>query len=107
VRELFTRGGEKEEDYPAIHTAVVHHCLPKEVDHTHAHWRLTSLLKDADGQDRVRLGDLNPRYLRNPEAREMIAFAEALFVETDRVLDNGEPHFEDLADSMPLCTQLA
>jgi hypothetical protein len=36
-----------------------------------------SRLKDADGLDRVRLGDLDARYLRNPEAREMVGFAEA------------------------------
>ena len=64
LRELFARGGVADADYGAIHTAVVHHCLPKELDRQHPHWRLTALLKDADGLDRVRLGDLNPRYLR-------------------------------------------
>ena len=64
-------------DYEAIHTAVVHHSLPKELDRAHPHWRLTSLLKDADGMDRVRLGDLEPRYLRHTQSLEMVAFAEA------------------------------
>jgi hypothetical protein len=96
VRELFARGGVREHDYPLIYTAVVHHSLPKELDRTHPHWRLTSLLKDADGLDRVRLGDLDPRYLRNPESREMVDFAEALFSQTDGVVANGDDHFEHL-----------
>ena len=96
LRTLFARGGVSEEDYPLIHTAVVHHSLPKELDRDHPHWRLTSLLKDADGLDRVRLGDLDPRYLRNPEALEMIHFAQALFDETDGVVPNRPDHFQHL-----------
>jgi hypothetical protein len=93
LRELFARGGVQESDYASIHTAVVHHSLPNELDRDHPHWRLTSLLKDADGLDRVRLGDLDPNYLRNPQAREMIAFAEALFQETDGIVPIGHAHF--------------
>ncbi len=96
VRDLFSRGGVRADDYPAIRTAVVYHCLPKELAREHPHWRLTSLLKDADGLDRVRLGDLDPRYLRNPHAREMVRFAEALFEETDGVVPIGGAHFADL-----------
>jgi hypothetical protein len=58
VRELFAQGGVHDGDYALIRTAVVHHSLPNELDRNHPHWRLTSLLKDADGLDRVRLGDL-------------------------------------------------
>jgi hypothetical protein len=93
LREFFASGGVLEEDYEAIHTAVVHHCLPQELDRTHPHWRLTSLLKDADGLDRVRLYDLEARYLRNKEARTMIPFATALFAGTDGILPNGPTHF--------------
>ena len=75
VRELFSQAGVQDSDYAQIHTAVVHHSLPNELDLDHPHWRLTSLLKDADGLDRVRLGDLDPRRLRNPQARDMIPFA--------------------------------
>ena len=96
LRVLFAQAGVRDEDYPLIHTAVVHHSLPQELDRAHAHWRLTSLLKDADGLDRVRLGDLDPRYLRNPEAREMVSFAEALFAGTDGVVANDDDHFERL-----------
>jgi hypothetical protein len=96
IRALFARGGVRESDYQVIHTAVVHHSLPNELDRSHAHWRLTSLLKDADGLDRVRLGDLDPRYLRNPEARGMPAFAERLFEATRGVIPTGDAHFTAL-----------
>ena len=96
LRALFTRGGVTADDYDAIKTAVVHHCLPDELDRTHPHWRLTSLLKDADGLDRVRLGDLDPRYLRNAEARTMVEFAQALFDETDGKIATGDDHFPAL-----------
>ena len=93
VKELFARGGVKGDDYPVIHTAVVQHSLPKELDRAHAHWRLTSLLKDADGLDRARLGDLDPTFLRNPEAPAMADFAQRLFDATDGVVPTGPDHF--------------
>ncbi len=41
-------------------------------------WFLLSLFKDADGLDRVRLRDLDPRQLRTPKAKELILLAEQL-----------------------------
>jgi len=41
-------------------------------------WFLFSLFKDADGLDRVRLRDLDPKQLRTPKARELILLAEQL-----------------------------
>jgi hypothetical protein len=96
VRTLFMTGGVVDADYEAIRTAVVHHCLPKELDPSHPHWRLTALLKDADGLDRVRLGDLDPRYLRHAQSRSMLRFARDLFSETDGRLPLGDRHFETL-----------
>jgi hypothetical protein len=78
VTALLARGGVRESDYPAIETAISRHC-DGEVARDHPHWRLVALLKDADGLDRVRLRDLDPRYLRHPEAREMVGFAERLY----------------------------
>jgi hypothetical protein len=40
------------------------------------------LLKDADGLDRARLGDLNPSFLRCPEALQRVDAAHALFAAT-------------------------
>lgn len=99
LRALFARGGVTADDYDAIEIAVVHHCLPKELDPTHPHWRLASLLKDADGLDRVRLGDLDPHYLRNAEARTMTDFAQALFDETDGIIPTGDDHFPAVWDT--------
>jgi hypothetical protein len=96
LRALFIQGGIVESDYDQIRSAVVHHCQPKELDRSHPHWRLTSLLKDADGLDRVRLGDLDSRYLRNAQAVEMVAFAETLFNETDGRIPVGVDHFPQL-----------
>ena len=96
LRLLFARGGVVDSDYAPIRTAVVHHAVPKELDRGHPHWRLTSLLKDADALDRVRLGDLDPRYLRNAQANEMIAFAQMLFDTTDDVLPTGTGYFAAL-----------
>jgi hypothetical protein len=96
IRDLFTQGGVSKGDYEAIRTAVVHHCLSKELDPAHPHWRLTSLLKDADVLDRVRLGDLDPRYLRHAQSRDMVGFAEALFTATNRRIAVGVSHFEAL-----------
>lgn len=83
-------------DYPAIEAAVTAHSAPKEVSREHPHWPLIALLKDADGLDRVRLGDLDPRYLRHPEARGMVPFAQALFDATDGVIPTGLAHFPEL-----------
>ncbi len=81
-------------DYPAIEAAVTAHSAPKEVSSDHPHWPLIALLKDADGLDRVRLGDLEPRYLRHAETKQMIPFAQALFDATDGLIETGPGHFE-------------
>lgn len=83
-------------DYPAIEAAVTAHSAPKEVPKSHPHWTLIALLKDADGLDRVRLGDLDPRYLRHAQARDMVPFAQALFDATDGRIAVGDSHFASL-----------
>jgi hypothetical protein len=95
VRERFTRGGVREEDYPAIHAAVAGHS-DGEPSPDHPHRRLMCLLKDADGLDRVRLGDLDPNYLRFPEAREMVDFAEELYRATNGRFPPSVDYFERL-----------
>ena len=55
--------------------------------------RLTAIIKDADGLDRVRLGDLNPRHLRFPVYRALVPFAEALYKETNAALNPGPDYF--------------
>ena len=41
-------------------------------------WRLFSVLKDADGLDRVRINDLDVRYLRNPQSMRLAGLAGEL-----------------------------
>lgn len=96
LQQRLTEAGLVEADYPAIEAAVTAHSAPKEVSRDHQHWPLIALLKDADGLDRVRLGDLDSRYLRNAEAKTMVPFAQALFDATDGVIPTGPAHFEQL-----------
>jgi len=96
LQRRLAEAGLSEADHPAIEAAVTAHSAPKEVSRDHAHWPLIALLKDADGLDRVRLGDLDPRYLRHPEAKALVPFAKALFDATDGVIATGPAHFEQL-----------
>ena len=56
--------------------SVVASFQPKDYGHA---LELTRLLKDADNLDRVRLGDLNPKFLRHQSARDLTGFAQRLF----------------------------
>ena len=92
---LFTRGGVQADDLPAIQAAVMMHS-EGEPGPEHAHRRVIRLLKDADGLDRVRLGDLDSDYLRHPEARGMVRFAQRLYRDTDHKLPTGSDYFARL-----------
>lgn len=92
VQALFARGGVRDEDLPAVKTAVGRHALG-EAKPGEPHQRLIELLKDADGLDRVRIFDLDVRYLRTPQARSMKAFAERLFDETDGKVPKSAGYF--------------
>lgn len=95
VQALFARGGVRPDDYPAIQVAVTRHCNG-EPERGERHYRLMALLKDADGLDRVRLGDLRSDWLRHDEARTMVDFAQRLFTETYRQLETGPDYFARL-----------
>jgi hypothetical protein len=95
VRALFERAGVRAEDHPAIEAAVTMHSQG-EPKPDHSHGRLIKLLKDADGLDRVRLGDLDPDYLRHAEAKGMVRFAQRLYGDTDHKLPTGADYFARL-----------
>jgi len=95
VQALFARGGVPADDHPAIQAAVAMHSQG-EPKPDHPHGRLIKLLKDADGLDRVRLGDLDPDYLRHAEARHMARFAQRLYGDTDHKLPIGPDYFARL-----------
>jgi hypothetical protein len=95
VQALIARGGVRPDDHPAIEAAVTRHCNG-EPSPGEPHYRLMALLKDADGLDRVRLGDLEPHWLRHDQARMMVPFAQRLYEETNGVLKPGPGCFGPL-----------
>ena len=95
VQALFLRAGVTPDDHPAIEAAVTRHCNG-EPSRGEPHYRLMALLKDADGLDRVRLGDLRPEWLRHDPARTMVPFAQRLYDETNGVLKPGPNYFGPL-----------
>lgn len=79
-----------------IVTYIVHWHVPSDDEAPEMTIEL-QVLKDADGLDRVRLGDLNPSYLRTGAARELIDIATKLHEaslpsEPDRYIET----FEDI-----------
>jgi len=95
VDALFHLGGVLNEDYPAIEYAVTIHSSG-EPSPSDPYYGLGTLLKDADGLDRVRLGDLNPNMLRHDQARSMVGFAQRLFDETNWEINIGPNYFGQL-----------
>lgn len=49
-----------------------------------------AILKDADSLDRVRLGDLNPSYLRTDAARSLVTTAKELYLASQPRNDEGD-----------------
>lgn len=79
-----------EKERSVLQFIIENHCIPDEQAHDNLFtqfakeqqdyvWPLYCLLKDADNLDRVRLGDLDIRYLRHTEALEQVDFAEWLY----------------------------
>lgn len=62
---------------------------------------LAELLKDADGLDRVRIHDLDPRFLRRAASRERADFAQYLF---DRYSELSPDRPDDELDGFELST---
>lgn len=81
---LFSSVGVSESEIQAIRTAVHWHSLQDEIDGDHEHYRIVAILKDADALDRVRLkpGLFDLNYLRFPESRGLVQYAEKLFKHT-------------------------
>ena len=55
--------------------SILHAFQPEDYNRT---LQLARLLKDADNLDRVRLGDLKPKFLRHDSAKELVSFAPRL-----------------------------
>jgi hypothetical protein len=95
VTSVLERGGVMVQHWEGISVAVENHCR-SEIPKDHPHWTLTAILKDADGLDRVRLGALNPEFLRLPLSRALMPFAEALYEETHAAVRPGPDYFAAL-----------
>ena len=75
-------------DFATVKFMVAYHCIDDrqakadlaKVDSASRErtWRLFGVLKDADGLDRVRINDLDVRYLRNPESMRLAGLAREL-----------------------------
>jgi len=81
--------------------------LPRYLEETPEHeaqWRdeLLWLLKDADALDRVRIGDLNPRFLRTEAARELVESAEDLYKRTRKLSDPVDVWSEAFRLGLPI-----
>lgn len=77
-KQLFLDNGISENEIDEISFAVLNHSLPIEVNKKHQYYITTAILKDADALDRVRLGDLDPNYLRFDKSVGLIPFATDL-----------------------------
>ncbi len=95
IRATLIQGGVRDADWPGIEVAVENHCCD-EIPELHPHRTLTALLKDADALDRVRLGDLEPRYLRFPESLELVPFARVLYERSQDTIPPGPEYFSSL-----------
>ena len=92
----FLREKYSEEDLSYLKAIVEAHSIPdKEKDKMidkyklqdkERYYRLLNVLKDSDGLDRVRINDLNPKYLRTEKAKELPDFAYELFENYDKAL---------------------
>lgn len=79
LKPFFMQHGLPVDDLEVVAEASRWHSKPKEPRSDHPFFREISLFKDSDGLDRVRLGDLDPTFLRHPAARQMVPFSESLF----------------------------
>ena len=93
---LIARGVQS--DDPSMLLAVMMHCLPD--DHSafggKPVWPLLAMLRDVNGLDRVRFGDLDVSYLRFEATRGMVKFAEDLYSQSHRRVKEGPNFFTDL-----------
>jgi hypothetical protein len=102
---LFLQHGIQPEFLDRIHTAIVYHSLREELKPEHPAFLLTSILKDADALDRIRLGpeNLDPRYLRLKESHAMIEPAKQLYLSTR---NSKFVNFTAVLDTAPFTNQM-
>lgn len=82
--------GEINEENEILRYVIVNHCLPDKMAESLDKYviadrdrvvKLLKLFKDSDGLDRVRINDLDVKYLRYPVSRDLVSFARYLLKE--------------------------
>ncbi|MBN2890445.1 MAG: hypothetical protein JXL97_01130 [Bacteroidales bacterium] len=99
-RDLFISIGVQEMDLDVIVYATTKHSLPDRGFISGIYGNVAKLLKDADGLDRVRLGDFNPRFLRFPFSKKYVHFAEKFYWKTEKVDIKNFDEVIDIAESI-------
>ncbi|HNW69735.1 MAG TPA: HD domain-containing protein [Bacteroidales bacterium] len=99
---LFHKYNLETEDINTIKTAVSNHSQYVELRKNHPHYLVTSLLKDADALDRIRLGDgnLNPKYLRHKASLELKDFSRNLYLKSERIPVSNFETMLDMAQEL-------
>jgi len=80
-KDLFEQHGLQKSEYDIVYTAVRLHSRADEPPAGISHIDVIHVLKDADGLDRVRLGDDEPdiRYFRNDISKSLVSQARRLY----------------------------
>ena len=91
----FLREKYSEDDLSYLKAIVEAHSIPDnekdkmidkyQLQDKERYYKLLDILKDSDGLDRVRIRDLNPKYLRTEKAKELPSFAYDLFDNYEKV----------------------
>lgn len=84
----FIKNGATEDDIKAIEVSVSNHSDTEELEKTNPYYITTSILRDADGLDLVRMShwvEVDPKYLRNKESKKLINNARLLFEESNKI----------------------
>lgn len=96
------------EDFPVASMIIRHHSVDdrlaaREQEKQTTHWnshqiqllkKLFPLFKDADNLDRVRVNDLDYRYLRHEESLQLSGFATKLYLHSKKYGSNWNSFFE-------------
>lgn len=85
--QLFHAHGISQTELEMMAVAIEFHSLMEELPPDHPAYELTSILKDSDALDRIRLGErnLDQRFLRYPESAGQVDFARKLYLSSHNV----------------------
>lgn len=96
----FLKNGLERRDIPAIETAVSMHSVQEELPENDQFYLVTSILKDADALDRIRLGEgnLDISQLRFTESHSIIKKAKGFYYQSEKQKPRNFLAFADLAE---------